>query len=175
MLLCLWILLSVGQAAVQGKNDEVDEWLDRDDDVDEQGMFWSAESDDWPTSSSDWDEQDDLDEVLFPVPSTALPSAIPPTSAPPPPISPSTPIHADEIPQETRAEEQSPGAENEVIAASTQEESALLVVLVMTAGTFLSVFAIYTLFSRKGGKKQSQVTAGSKEGSHLLKVPRHGL
>ena len=220
MLLCLWVLLSVGQVVAQGTNAEVDEWKDWDDyDEDDQEMFLNTESDDLPSKASDWDEKDDLDEGLLPVPPTDIPNVIPPTSDPPsppssptppsdtptsppstptsptntptpppisptpppitptsPPSTPTPPPQTEEIPTEASAQPQSPVPETEAIAAtSSQEESALLVVVVMTAGTFLAVFAIYTLFARKGGKKPSQVANGREERSRLLKVPRHSL
>ena len=66
MLLCLWVLLSVGQVVAQGTNAEVDEWKDWDDyDEDDQEIFLYTESDDLPSKSSDWDEKDDLDEGCF--------------------------------------------------------------------------------------------------------------
>lgn len=189
MWLCLLMLLSAGPSgAVQGKEGDVDDWVDWDDydDFDDQGRLWSADSDDLPihSSSLDQDDYDDFDEEALPVPSTELPSDIPPTSdSPIPPISPSpAPPVPETIPPEVIPKEAAlpPGNSTEATAAvgqvvAAQEESAVMVVLVMTAGTFLAVFAIYWLFSRKSSKKSSQVAAGSKEVSRLLKVPHHGL
>ena len=183
------MLLSTGlRGAVQGKEEDVDEWVDWDDydDFDDQERLWSTESDDSPmhSSSLDLDDYDDFDEEILPVPSTELPSDIPPTSDSPfPPTSPSPSTPAPEtiapevVPTEAAPQ---PGNSTEAMAAvgqvvAAQEESAVMVVLVMTAGTFVAVFAIYRLFSRKSSKKPSQVAQGSKEVSRLLKVPHHGL
>lgn len=170
------------------KGEDMDEWVDLDDydDFDDYGRFWSADSDELPTHSSslDLDDYDDFNEEMVPAPSTELPSDIPPTSdSPIPPTSPSPSapapeaISPEEIPKEAAPQ---PGNSTEAMAAvgqvvASQEESALMVVLVMTAGTFVAVFSIYRLFSRKSGKKPSQVAEGSKEVSRLLKVPHHGL
>jgi len=136
----------------------VDEWVDDYDDLDDQGRLWTAERD-WP---SDLDEQDDVADAI--VPPTESSSGIPHTSDLSPP--PYETAVTEPIPPEITTKELVPQPANETVAIVSeqevrQEESAGMVILVMTTGTFLAVFAVYSLYSRKGGKKPSQVRQSS--------------
>lgn len=85
-------------------------------------------------------------------------------------------------PQAAESSPEFPPSATEVAAQTTafsgQEESAVLVVLVMFTGTFLAVFLIYSLLSRRGRRKTLEAGAGQPRGqeevSRLLK-PRGAL